>query len=460
VKYPEDKDPVPTKVDAIKRLVMPSSNFSKRVVTLIGGTGLAQAMPILASPILSRLYTAKDFGLFALFLAISSVLATLASGRYELAIVLPARDSDGAKLTIAAIYLSVVVALALLVTVLLGNLFFRGFLPKAPIESWLYLIPFAVCVTAVYQSITYWLIRKCEFQRLAATRVTRSLMTVVAMLGFGVQHRIAGGLILGTLIGQGLVSVGLFAQMRGQLYGAAGSASRASLSQALRRYNAFPKYSIPASTINAIIGDLPVFFLSGAFGASAAGYFGLSQRVLGGPLSTISGAFADVFKQQANQDYLQNGTCRPIWRITFARLMLISLVPLITLLAAGPALFAFVFGEQWRMAGKFAQLMAPYVMLGFVASPLSRTIYVAEKMRYDLIWQGTLLVLALGSLFLGRAFGTALTSVGLFSATYSAMYIVYLIMSYNFARKPPSAHAEDSTSVAFGINPSHAETRP
>ena len=61
------------------------------------GTTIAQAIPIAISPILTRIYTPEDFGIFALYLSILGLVAVIVTGRYEVAIVLtdgePA-DSD------------------------------------------------------------------------------------------------------------------------------------------------------------------------------------------------------------------------------------------------------------------------------------------------------------------------------------------------------------------------------
>jgi len=42
------------------------SEFAKNVLTLMTGTTIAQAIPIAISPILTRIYTPEDFGVFAL----------------------------------------------------------------------------------------------------------------------------------------------------------------------------------------------------------------------------------------------------------------------------------------------------------------------------------------------------------------------------------------------------------
>ena len=45
----------------IKQLA-PKSEFRRNVLTLMTGTAIAQAMPIIISPILTRIYTPEDFG--------------------------------------------------------------------------------------------------------------------------------------------------------------------------------------------------------------------------------------------------------------------------------------------------------------------------------------------------------------------------------------------------------------
>ena len=72
----------------------PKSEFSRNVLTLMTGTTIAQAIPIAISPILTRIYTPEDFGILALFVAISTIFGSIANGRYELAIMLPKKDED------------------------------------------------------------------------------------------------------------------------------------------------------------------------------------------------------------------------------------------------------------------------------------------------------------------------------------------------------------------------------
>ena len=80
------------------------SDFVGNLLTQITGTFIAQALPVILMPLLSRIYSENDFGVFSSFFAYSAVLIVATGGRYYIAIVLPKEESDGLKL----FYLSIV----------------------------------------------------------------------------------------------------------------------------------------------------------------------------------------------------------------------------------------------------------------------------------------------------------------------------------------------------------------
>lgn len=84
----------------------PQSEFSRNVLTLMTGTSIAQAIPLAISPILTRIYTPEDFGIFALYMSVASMIAVTATGRYELAIMLPKKDDDAMNIVALSIVIS------------------------------------------------------------------------------------------------------------------------------------------------------------------------------------------------------------------------------------------------------------------------------------------------------------------------------------------------------------------
>jgi len=58
------------KVPEFVRRFLPESAFAKNVSVLVGGTALGQVIAVLASPLLTRLYAADDFGVLAVYSSI------------------------------------------------------------------------------------------------------------------------------------------------------------------------------------------------------------------------------------------------------------------------------------------------------------------------------------------------------------------------------------------------------
>ena len=89
----------------IRKHLKPSES-TKNILTLMSGTVLAQAIPIAITPILSRIYTEEDFGILAIYVSIATIVSVIATGRYEMAILLPREDEDA--INIAALSMLIV----------------------------------------------------------------------------------------------------------------------------------------------------------------------------------------------------------------------------------------------------------------------------------------------------------------------------------------------------------------
>ena len=100
---------------------IPKSSYARNVITLMTGTGLAQAIPIAISPILTRLYGPDEFGVLGLYMAVVSIVVVLVTGRYELAILLPRQDRDAMNVMAVSVLLSGVISAVLWVLVAVFN---------------------------------------------------------------------------------------------------------------------------------------------------------------------------------------------------------------------------------------------------------------------------------------------------------------------------------------------------
>jgi O-antigen/teichoic acid export membrane protein len=409
------------------------SEFGRHVLILVGGAGVAQLLLIAASPLFTRLYTPANFGVYALFMAVVSVMAIFATGRYETAIFIAEDNEKAFHVVTFCLFLAATVSAILFVVALCFRHALARSLHQPDMSTWLLIAPPMVFTTATYQVLNCWFNRNKQYRLLAANRVVRSVATVCLMIAFGVLGMGAGGIVIATVVGLACPTTVLMYRWNQERRREQWSPSRTAIIETASRYRDFGIYSIWGGTLNAATGQLPTFVLTAYFGPLVVGLYNLTQRVLAGPASMLATAIGNVFQQRAADDLRNLGNCRRTWWATFGSLMALS-IPIYALIAIfAPAAFALIFGEPWRAAGTYARVLCPFFLLSFSASVLSRMTQIAEKQKQDMLWQIALFVLVTASLFYGAIAGRPVLALALFSASYCAMYLIYLSMSYRYS---------------------------
>ncbi|MFD1007269.1 lipopolysaccharide biosynthesis protein [Oceanisphaera ostreae] len=414
--------------------ILPKSAYAKNVLTLMTGTGLAQAIPIAISPILTRIYSPEEFGVFALYMAITSILTVLVTGRYEMAILLPKKDRDAMNLVALAIALSFFVSVILLIVVAVFNSQIIKVIGVPELSMWLYWIPASTFLMGVYQSLNYWSNRKSHYRRLAISRVLQSSGTGAVQLAGAFNNIGVSGLVGGQLIGQTLSTAVLGSFIYKEDKENITRVKRLRIVSLARKYINFPKFLIVAHGFNTASGQVPIFLLSSLFNSASAGFFMLSQRVMGAPMTLIASAIGDVFRQEASYAYVNTGSCKNVYTRTFKKLLMISIVPSIIFFFIAPDLFEMVFGEQWRVAGEYAQILTPMYFFKFVTSPVSQVSIYSGKQKIDLLWQIVLFFMTVFSMYIGAYLSDIKLAFVFFSAIYSFMYIVSGYINYIFSK--------------------------
>ena len=394
----------------------PKSAFARGVGVLVGGTAGAQALMVLAAPVLTRLYSPEDFGLLAVFTAILALLAVIAAGRYELAIPLPESDQDAANITVLGFVLVLLTSLLTFAVFLLWPQAIADALNAPTLAPYLWLIPFGVLFASTYEVFSKWAVRRKQFPTIARTRIVQALGTLGVQLG---AYKLGVAALLGGhAAGQGLGASGLAlsAFKRPEFR----ECSLAGLRQQASRYRKFPLYSTWTALFNTASLQLaPIMFVA-IYGAAVAGLYALTLRILSMPGSLIGNAVGSVFLSSAPAAR-RDGTLKDLVEKLHARLAMAGALPLMVLLFFGPDLFELVFGAEWRKAGVYAQWMAPWIYLQFQWSPLSMLSSVLELQGQALISQILTFVARFGALGLCAVLGLDADSGVLVFAVVSAL---------------------------------------
>ena len=114
------------------------SEMLRNLTVLTGGTVFAQAIPIAIAPILSRLYSPEDFGVWALYVSFVSFLSVLSTGRYQFAIMLPKEDDDAINILGLSFFILFVFCVLLEGVIILLFDTFQQFEAIHKIQNWIY----------------------------------------------------------------------------------------------------------------------------------------------------------------------------------------------------------------------------------------------------------------------------------------------------------------------------------
>jgi O-antigen/teichoic acid export membrane protein len=343
---------------------MPAAPASlwRATLTLLAGGALAQALPLLLGPWLTRLYEPEQFGHYTAFAVVAANLAVVACARYEFALPLAQDDAEAALLLALCLR---VLLLATLASAVVGGVLVG--LNRLPHAAWL---PLAVAAAGAAQLLAMWATRAQRFSALAAARVVQQGGAAAAQGVAGAAHGGTLGLVLGPVLAAAAAAALLLRNAA-----PAGGWARllhtpwAALRPVMRKHREFPLLNTPHAFAGALQDTLAVAVLAAWSGDVAVGFWGLALRYLKAPATLVGSAVSQALYPKLAQASAVDA--RAAVRQVMQMLALVALPLMLLLLAAGPALFAWAFGERWRGAGELARALAPYIAVHFVASPLA-----------------------------------------------------------------------------------------
>jgi O-antigen/teichoic acid export membrane protein len=412
---------------------LPSGSYKRSIVMLTGGTAVGQLMLLLASPLLSRLYSPEDFGCLAIYTSILSILVTIIALCYERATLIVEDDLSLAHLqTLCFLVMFVFVGIALIFI-----LAFRSSVVvwlKAPpqTQNYLLFLPLSLLGAGTYQILSYAAMRRKNFGVLAKTRLQQSAGQVGVQSLFGFLHAGPLGLILGDVCGRSGGGF-LIAKQEYRTYRSLNAKiSWHGIYNVAVRYKKFPLISTTSALLNSLGITLPVLLLSASYGVQIAGWYSLGQRIIGLPMLMMGNAVSQVFVGEAARLRRESpGDLLPLFLRTLRKLMFVGFFPIVTIGLASPALFPFVFGSQWKTAGQYTQWLALMFFLQFIANPLGGTLDVLE--RQDLhFWREVIRIALLSGVLLFAkmmGFGSS-QAICLLALAGMASYGFYIYISW------------------------------
>jgi O-antigen/teichoic acid export membrane protein len=390
------------------------------------GTSVAQAIPIAISPILTRLYSPEDFGVLAMFLAITMTLGSVANARYEVAIMVLRTDDDAINIAALSVIISTFFSIILLFPAVLLNSQLTSFLGNEEIGFWLYLVPAVVWLTGLFNVLNYLNIRNCQYRDIAKASVYKSLVMAIFQILIGVVKSGVSGLIVGQVMSDIAANYQLSKNVI-RYYCLSGIRLK-KLYALGKKYKDYPLHNTPATLLDNAALQMPFLLLPKLFSLVVGGQFLLAQRMVGLPSSLISKPISQVFFQTMTEKNNNGEKTLPFLKLTLKRLFLIALPITIAVYIVSPFLFRIVFGEEWTFSGTIAQYIVIAFFIRFIVSTVSPVFSVSDNLKIGAAWK-YLYFISTGLIFL-YSFLSSMNLENFLILFVFHEYVLYLLYLY------------------------------
>lgn len=403
-----------------------TGSFFKNVTTLAAGTTVAQVITILASPVLSRLFTPEDFALFAAFTSIAALFAIIATGKYELAIILPDEDRDAAQILFAVILLVGIISIFSPVVLIVLSKFSPACNLILSNNLLVYFIVFVFC-SANLEALRYYFVRIKQFKAISYRTILGSLITVFLNVIGGYFLNIPAMFVISTTIAQVLCLVLFVYFIKNNIKFSWFNIKAIKI--CLFKYRKFPLFTMPGQLLNSFTGSLPILILPALYSQNDIGQFAFVQKIVGIPMTIIGGSVAQVFFQKFAA-VKRDGQKKLFLKTFFYLFVFITACAIPCVIVAVPT-FNVIFGAKWLFAAKLAQILAPMYIAQFAVSNISGAVFITnEKLKIELILQILRLVLVAAGFFISFVLHVSfMQSIIFFSIAMIVWYLTTLIIS-------------------------------
>jgi O-antigen/teichoic acid export membrane protein len=340
-----------------------------------------------------------------IFTSLVLILNELVNAKLDMAVMLPEDTAEASSIVDAAYTGAGIFSIFLII--------------PAGLLAWFYqtaylLIPLTVWLSGIQQPIVVLLNKTGQYKRISTLRIIQVATTIPAtllLLIVQVPHALIIGFCMG-IAAAALFSLRYF-QPRFNI---------TLLRDKLREYGQFPRYGTWSALIN-----IPLL-LAQFFSSGTVGIYSYATRLLGAPSGLYTGAVGQVYWQAASKE--DNRELRKTTLRLMAWTLLLACIPAIAIAVYGQEIFAVLFGNVWREAGKVAQYLILWYVAGLFITPVSVVLDVRNKLSFELKYNIVLFIGRAAAIVAGGLTGNFYVSLLLFVAFSMLMHIYLLYFIY------------------------------
>jgi O-antigen/teichoic acid export membrane protein len=403
-------------------------SFGHNVLVMFTGTAIGQFGGVILAPVLTRIYSPEMFGVLGFFTAAVSIASVVATLRYEMALPVTESEDDAANLlAVCMVALLGMTTLGFLVlwalpTMLLGML-----------GPYRWLLPIGFFAIGAYQAMVNYATRQGAFGIIAHTKIYQGTIGPLSQIGFAFLGAGAWGLITGFIIGQSAGVSVLFSRL--VLFPRVlGNVSLVKIKAIAKRFRRFPLVSSWSGLLEAagssylLLVAIPLLYSN-----TIAGFVFLTDRIIGRPLLLISTSILQVYIGDIAKTMNTNVEAmhQRFLHLAGYQCLIVGFWLAVVNLAA-PTLFPVLFGEEWRGAVPYLQILSIAYFPQMVMHALVHTLQIMERQVMSAIWEGGRFIAVCAAFLAGYAYDLSASETLLaYSIVQALAQILLFLLMYH-----------------------------
>jgi O-antigen/teichoic acid export membrane protein len=411
------------------RSIFTSGSFGDNVLVMFGGTLLGQMISVLLSPILTRIYTPDMFGTLGLFSAGLSIIAVMASLRYEMALPLVQSDDEAANLLgVCMIALLFTTGISVLVVMLLSV----SETDLGAITPYIWLLPVGFFCIGAYQIVLYYATRQSAFSTIARTKIYQGTIGPVVQIALGLAGVGAWGLIVGFIAGQSAGVKLLFTRVISAPR-ALGNVSVAGMRAMAKRFRRFLMISSWSGIMESVgCGYILLVVMPFLYSTTVAGFIFLTDRIIGRPLLLVSTSILQVYVGDIGKTLTSDPAAvrSRFLQLAGLQLCIVSFWLVLANLLA-PYVIPLIFGKEWEGAVPYLHVLSIAYLPQMIVHAMTHTLQMLERQGLSALWEAGRLTALIGAFVVSYTYGLdALHAVLAYSIVQATAQVILFFLMY------------------------------
>lgn len=377
---------------------MPKLNLKSEIIrnctTLLSGTAIAQCVTFLAYPVIARLFSSEDFGIYTTILSYIDILVILSTARYDQAIMISKDINEVAAITkLCRILCIIVTTIVTIVSCLI-----IAFSETSKLDLMILFIPLLVFFSGQYRIYTILFNKYKEFKRIAVSDITTSVTGTGLKIISGMVGLFKIGLPLSTVLGRIAGNITFYLQLRKSPLP---SPKKGTIKKMMKKHKNLPLFTMPKDFINSFSINLPFTLLAIHFDEAFIGLFSMAFTFTFRPMNILNSVYDKVLYERVSTKYLNNQPfLKDIIRF-FGYNYLVALPLFVVAFIFAEPILTLLLGVEWADTAVYFRYMLPWIFMMLISSSISFIPNIfstqrTEAFMYVLLFIARIIVLAIG----------------------------------------------------------------